>query len=387
MRSLFFLSFCVLLSACGGGSDVTSPYDKPIAYPKQPQEALPNHISGTLRPKINVLLDNQRAEEGRLVPYPTSSEVKKMDTILQETNRLRAQKGLAPLELDDNLSAYAEVRAEEAAAKFKHYRLDNTLAIENPHFEGAGASGENLAASNTKGAYDIVHQLWRKSPGHYQNMISPEFERIGLGYYHNPYNGAAYWVQLFAGGDRYSAYHFERGAKILNVNEAIHRAGTHFKNHGASAQKIKLAGQYVLEMQDGRKFGFSKQNYGVISKNQQAKAYVSVGKPFIPDASASFNATYRGKGIGDWRNQRLATDVEARVHFRDDAKVMELKVQAQQQPQLGFTDTLRWTGMSFQGREVGNQAFFYGAQAEEIGGQFSKSVQGSAFRGAYGAKR
>ncbi|MBQ6976893.1 MAG: hypothetical protein IJQ16_10150, partial [Selenomonadaceae bacterium] len=54
--------------------------------------------------------------------------------------------------------------------------------------------GENIAYGTNLSAEGAT-DLWINSPGHYKNMINPDFREIGLACYVSGEN--IYWVQLF----------------------------------------------------------------------------------------------------------------------------------------------------------------------------------------------
>ena len=54
--------------------------------------------------------------------------------------------------------------------------------------------GENLASGYTDDAAAVLG--WRNSQSHYQNMVTPEFRKIGVGKY--TLYGKVYTVQYFS---------------------------------------------------------------------------------------------------------------------------------------------------------------------------------------------
>lgn len=122
------------------------------------------------------------------------------NTILTITNKYRTEKNVNGLTLDTTLSLMATIRAMEMAysGKFSHERPDgrewstmwSDYMGKNP--EGL-IIGENLA--NGYASDEAACQGWRKSEGHYENMINPEFTKMGIGKY--TFNGKTYWAQLF----------------------------------------------------------------------------------------------------------------------------------------------------------------------------------------------
>jgi hypothetical protein len=90
-------------------------------------------------------------------------------------NAARARVGVAPLKLDGQLTSLARGWAEQMAAAGK-------ISHASPISAGVTAPwlklGENVG---TGPAVDPVMQALINSPGHYANIVDPEFTRIGVG--------------------------------------------------------------------------------------------------------------------------------------------------------------------------------------------------------------
>ncbi len=106
-----------------------------------------------------------------------------INEILRITNSYRAEKGVAPLKLSEELTVMSCVRAEELAwsGDHDHYRPGGKYF--SSIFKEAGYSegkvGENLGwGFETPQA---VCEAWRASETHYKNMMNPEFTVVGLG--------------------------------------------------------------------------------------------------------------------------------------------------------------------------------------------------------------
>lgn len=132
----------------------------------------------------------------------TKSKVKTAVSVEEEilvlVNQERAKVGVAPLTLDSSLNATAAVRAKEASDVFSHTRPNgkSCFTILSEHNLSYTTCGENLAAGNST-AKDTVTQ-WVNSPGHYANMINPDFTEMGVALYSDPSSDYGYyWVQIF----------------------------------------------------------------------------------------------------------------------------------------------------------------------------------------------
>ena len=122
------------------------------------------------------------------------------DEMLTYVNNYRSEVNVSPLSIDSDLNLAATIRAVEMAysGKFSHTRPDgskcfsvlNDLSITSYY-----SWGENIAYGQRTVA--AVSQAWKNSDGHYKNMISSDFSKVGFGKY--TLNGYTYWVQMFAG--------------------------------------------------------------------------------------------------------------------------------------------------------------------------------------------
>lgn len=122
------------------------------------------------------------------------------DTILSITNQYRTEQNVQSLTTDPTLSVMATIRAMEMAysGKFSHTRPDGRewSTMWNDYLgtvPGGVVIGENLAYGYSSD--EAACEGWRKSQGHYENMINSSFTKMGIGKY--SFNGKTYWVQLF----------------------------------------------------------------------------------------------------------------------------------------------------------------------------------------------
>lgn len=140
------------------------------------------------------------------VPRPDPILASEIQNALRHTNALRAEKGLKPLQLDDKLTAYAQLRASELATHFSHTRPNGKIYH---HALSRGHSGENIAAGHSSAQKTVLSQ-WRTSKGHYGNMIKPSYSKIGIGLYHAPNSRFGYyWVQVFGDDGTTAPFVFE----------------------------------------------------------------------------------------------------------------------------------------------------------------------------------
>ena len=119
--------------------------------------------------------------------------------MLSYVNGYRSEVNVSPLSIDDDLNLAATIRAIEMAysKKFSHFRPDGNMcySIAEDLNLNVNSMGENIAYGQKTAAG--VSEVWKNSDGHYGNMISTMFTRVGFGKY--TLNGKIYWVQIFAG--------------------------------------------------------------------------------------------------------------------------------------------------------------------------------------------
>ena len=142
---------------------------------------------------FNASTNDLKSEAQQLV----STNINSINEVLSYVNQYRSEVGAAPLSLDSSLNLAATIRSLEMAWSdiFSHTRPNGSTCFSVADELGIGyySMGENIAY----GYYDAasVSEGWKNSPGHYQNMISTDFGKIGIGVAN--VNGRIYWTQLF----------------------------------------------------------------------------------------------------------------------------------------------------------------------------------------------
>ncbi|MDR0986196.1 MAG: CAP domain-containing protein [Ruminococcus sp.] len=123
--------------------------------------------------------------------------------ILTLVNELRASLGLNPLRARDEVTRAADIRAEEISRVYypAHSRPDGRscfTVFSDINFTQYRTAGENIAAGQI--SPQAVFNAWKNSPGHYTNMVNPNFQYLGVGYQYLPNDTLKhYWSQLFTG--------------------------------------------------------------------------------------------------------------------------------------------------------------------------------------------
>ena len=112
-------------------------------------------------------------------------------TMLQMVNHLRESLGFAPLAHDPDLALVARRWSQEMAAteKFEH---NNDYSSQYPLGWRRAAENIALVGASTAVTADSIQRLVAmsfdnlvESPGHYANMINPNYTHIGIGMAHN----------------------------------------------------------------------------------------------------------------------------------------------------------------------------------------------------------
>ena len=119
-----------------------------------------------------------------------------INEVYEITNNYRSLVGVSSLTLDSSLVEAANIRVKELSDSFSHTRPNGSSCFTVLSELGIsyGTAGENIAAGYSSS--QSVMEGWRSSSGHYQNIISSKFKKIGIGV--NIINNQYYWVQIFS---------------------------------------------------------------------------------------------------------------------------------------------------------------------------------------------
>ena len=119
-----------------------------------------------------------------------------INEVYEITNNYRSLVEVSSLTLDSSLVEAANIRAKELSDSFSHTRPNGSSCFTVLSELGIsyGTAGENIAAGYSSS--QSVMEGWRSSSGHYQNIISSKFKKIGIGV--NIINNQYYWVQIFS---------------------------------------------------------------------------------------------------------------------------------------------------------------------------------------------
>lgn len=135
---------------------------------------------------------------------PATTNNSFVQRVVDLTNAQRLQAGLQPLRLNSNLSSAATGHSEDMAVHdyFNHNGLNGSTVSDRALAAGYKYSylGENIAAGQTT-PEDVV-QGWMNSSGHRANILNPNYQEIGVGYYYlandtGNVNYHSYWTEDF----------------------------------------------------------------------------------------------------------------------------------------------------------------------------------------------
>lgn len=123
--------------------------------------------------------------------------------VVQLVNVERTKAGLDSLYMDNKISDVARLKSKDMADY-------NYFAHNSPTYGMAGDMllrygitwsfwGENIASGQD--TPEIVVNEWMNSPSHRENILSPNFTFIGVGYYVDS-DGTPYWTQMFTSDDK-----------------------------------------------------------------------------------------------------------------------------------------------------------------------------------------
>lgn len=115
--------------------------------------------------------------------------------VIRLTNIERERAGLAPLQLDNQLSEVARRKSVDMATENYFSHESPTYGSPFDMIESFGityySAGENIAKGQTS-PQEVV-QAWMDSEGHRQNILHPDFTHIGVGFTQEGYH----WTQQF----------------------------------------------------------------------------------------------------------------------------------------------------------------------------------------------
>ncbi|MBY0223931.1 MULTISPECIES: CAP domain-containing protein [Sporosarcina] len=158
---------------------------KPVETPQQPSTPAEKPQQPSTPPTA------EKPEQQK----PTANVSAEEQAVLDLTNAERAKAGLKPLQFDATLQKSAKQKSADMA---KNNYFSHTSPTYGSPFDQMKMNGityrkaaENIAQGQ-RNAQEVV-TAWMNSAGHRQNILTPEFTHIGIGYDAN----GNYWTQQF----------------------------------------------------------------------------------------------------------------------------------------------------------------------------------------------
>ena len=150
----------------------------------------------------------QKMDSDKTVSQPESVTPADVDAMKQDivdrTNALRKENGVAALRVNDKLMQAAQVRADEMAASsvYSHTRPDGRRNVSVTDCLYVGENIHRIAdwALQGKSVSEVAVWSWNLSSGHRDNLLEQNYAEIGVGLARGVNdNGEACWycVQLF----------------------------------------------------------------------------------------------------------------------------------------------------------------------------------------------
>lgn len=177
------------LPGCDNGWQPTTPV-KPQPVPAKPQPTTPVNTQPTTPAKPQPTTPAQQPDTGSQQGTDQSAFASQVVNLV---NQERAKAGLKPLASDSALTSMALAKAKDM---YTNNYFDHTSPTYGSPFDMMKSfgitfsyAGENIAKGQR--SPQEVMNAWMNSEGHRQNILSPNFTKIGVAYY----NGE--WVQEF----------------------------------------------------------------------------------------------------------------------------------------------------------------------------------------------
>lgn|SRR5690625_2559824 len=172
-------------------SDDQAQEETEVEQPKQEQPEQEQPVQQTpAEPEAQEQTEQQNQQESQQLSQFENE-------VVTLTNQERAKNGLAPLQIDEELSVVAREKSNDMAAK--NYFDHNSPTYGSPFdmMQSYGisyrAAGENIAKGQQT-PQEVVN-AWMNSQGHRENILNSSFTHIGVGFVEQ----GNHWTQMFIG--------------------------------------------------------------------------------------------------------------------------------------------------------------------------------------------
>jgi len=100
--------------------------------------------------------------------------------LFDRVNSDRAANGLGPLSWNPQLTCLAQDHSNWMAATGSFTHRDLQATINQPDYAGYASLGENILVGPQSMTADAMEDAWMNSPGHRANILSANFDSIGI---------------------------------------------------------------------------------------------------------------------------------------------------------------------------------------------------------------
>jgi len=100
--------------------------------------------------------------------------------VFDRVNSDRAANGLGPLSWNPQLACLAQDHSNWMATTGNFSHRDLSVTIRQPAYAGYASLGENILVGPNTMSGGAMEDAWMNSPGHRANILSPNFDSIGI---------------------------------------------------------------------------------------------------------------------------------------------------------------------------------------------------------------
>lgn len=345
--------------------------------------------------KVDPKTDDSKALNITQVVRPTGDIAKEIQEVVKYTNQLRTEKNLKPLIYDANLSAFAQMRASEYEIAILRANGDKELRRQLAHqrpdgrkysegVQGYGATGENLAYGYITGK-EVVLEGWKNSQGHYKNIMTEEYERIGVGLIHIPNSpNDYYWVQIF--GSDSITYPYEFNDSNTDHNRVLTQILVDGRTIPVSTPKQGEWQAINTNNHQGFVNGYQHSRFGVVTPNgAEPHVFYQGNQTADYNIPKSGTASYRGTALVIDKDGNTNTNLQSAFTANFDTRKLGGSLTQNSTTLYKLSADINGSGFASQANaEVQTQGAFFGQNAQELAGVF-KDTKNNA-HGAFGAK-
>jgi uncharacterized protein YkwD len=111
---------------------------------------------------------------------PAAPPTPVVQQLFDRVNADRAANGLGALSWNPQLDCLAQQHSDWMASTGSFTHRDLSMTIRQPDFGGYASLGENILVGPVSMTADQMEDAWMNSPGHRANILSPNFDSIGI---------------------------------------------------------------------------------------------------------------------------------------------------------------------------------------------------------------